>query len=38
MTSPPILDGMLGADHLGFLAGRWADAFLDCCDPCSGHD
>jgi trehalose 6-phosphate synthase len=26
-----ILDGMLGADHLGFLAGRWADAFLDCC-------
>src|SRR5215469_14563132 len=26
-----ILDGMLGADHLGFLAGRWADAFMDCC-------
>jgi trehalose 6-phosphate synthase len=26
-----ILDGMLGADHLGFLAGRWADTFLDCC-------
>jgi trehalose 6-phosphate synthase len=26
-----ILDGMLGADHLGFLAGRWAEAFLDCC-------
>ncbi len=26
-----ILDGMLGADHAGFLAWRWADAFLDCC-------
>lgn len=26
-----ILDGMLGADHAGFLAARWADAFLDCC-------
>ncbi len=27
-----ILDGMLGADHAGFLAARWADAFLDCCE------
>jgi trehalose 6-phosphate synthase len=27
-----ILDGMLGADHAGFLAGRWAAAFLDCCE------
>jgi len=26
-----ILDGMLGADHCGFLDARWADAFLDCC-------
>ena len=26
-----VLDGMLGADHVGFHAGRWADAFLDCC-------
>ena len=26
-----ILDGMLGADHVGFLAERWAEAFLDCC-------
>src|SRR5262249_18608304 len=26
-----ILDGMLGADCLGFLADRWAEAFLDCC-------
>jgi len=26
-----ILDGMLGADHAGFLAERWAEAFLDCC-------
>jgi trehalose 6-phosphate synthase len=27
-----ILDGMLGADHAGFLAERWAAAFLDCCE------
>src|SRR5215469_402228 len=27
-----ILDGMLGADHAGFLASRWAAAFLDCCE------
>jgi trehalose 6-phosphate synthase len=27
-----ILDGMLGADHAGFLAPRWAQAFLDCCE------
>ena len=26
-----VLDGMLGADHVGFHAARWADAFLDCC-------
>ncbi|GHE51417.1 trehalose-6-phosphate synthase [Streptomyces longispororuber] len=26
-----ILRGMLGADRLGFLTGRWADAFTDCC-------
>ncbi|HLJ98461.1 MAG TPA: trehalose-6-phosphate synthase [Streptosporangiaceae bacterium] len=26
-----ILDGMLGADHAGFLSRRWADAFADCC-------
>src|SRR5580700_3523613 len=26
-----VLDGMLGADHVGFHAGRWAEAFLDCC-------
>src|ERR1700751_4615670 len=26
-----VLDGILGADHAGFLAARWADAFLDCC-------
>jgi trehalose 6-phosphate synthase len=31
-----ILDGMLGADYLGFLAGRWADAFLDCCTEALG--
>jgi trehalose 6-phosphate synthase len=27
-----LLDGMLGADHAGFLCQRWADAFLDCCE------
>jgi len=26
-----VLDGMLGADHVGFHADRWAAAFLDCC-------
>jgi trehalose 6-phosphate synthase len=26
-----LLEGILGADHAGFLAERWADAFLDCC-------
>jgi trehalose 6-phosphate synthase len=31
-----ILDGMLGADHAGFLAKRWADAFLDCCETMLG--
>jgi trehalose 6-phosphate synthase len=31
-----ILDGMLGADHVGFLAARWADAFLDCCERLLG--
>ena len=31
-----ILDGMLGADHVGFLAERWADAFLDCCETVLG--
>jgi trehalose 6-phosphate synthase len=31
-----ILDGILGADHAGFLAARWADAFLDCCEAVLG--
>ncbi|MDR8414547.1 trehalose-6-phosphate synthase [Nonomuraea sp. 3-1Str] len=26
-----VLEGILGADHAGFLATRWADAFMDCC-------
>jgi trehalose 6-phosphate synthase len=26
-----LLEGMLGADRLGFLTDRWAVAFLDCC-------
>jgi trehalose 6-phosphate synthase len=39
-----VLDGILGADHAGFLCQRWADAFLSCCaeflgatvDPAAG--
>src|SRR5215467_10524720 len=27
-----VLEGILGADHAGFHAQRWADAFLDCCE------
>ncbi|PRY00685.1 alpha,alpha-trehalose-phosphate synthase (UDP-forming) [Allonocardiopsis opalescens] len=26
-----VLTGILGADEVGFLTERWADAFLDCC-------
>ncbi|HUY51943.1 MAG TPA: trehalose-6-phosphate synthase [Streptosporangiaceae bacterium] len=26
-----VLDGILGADHAGFLCERWADAFVACC-------
>jgi trehalose 6-phosphate synthase len=33
-----ILDGILGADHAGFLAERWADAFLDCCETVLGAE
>ena len=31
-----LLEGMLGADLLGFHARRWADAFLDCVDDTLG--
>ena len=27
-----VLEGILGADHAGFLCQRWADAFLACCE------
>jgi len=33
-----VLEGMLGADHAGFLAAPWADAFLDCCRDILGAD
>ncbi|MEV5708283.1 trehalose-6-phosphate synthase [Actinoallomurus sp. NPDC052274] len=26
-----VLEGVLGADHAGFHAEHWADAFIDCC-------
>jgi trehalose 6-phosphate synthase len=26
-----VLEGILGADHAGFLSQRWAEAFLSCC-------
>jgi trehalose 6-phosphate synthase len=31
-----LLEGILGADHAGFLCDRWADAFLDCCEAVLG--
>ncbi|HEY4700377.1 MAG TPA: trehalose-6-phosphate synthase, partial [Streptosporangiaceae bacterium] len=31
-----VLDGILGADHAGFLSQRWASAFLDCCEALLG--
>jgi trehalose 6-phosphate synthase len=31
-----VLEGVLGADHAGFLSHRWADAFLDCCEAVLG--
>ncbi len=33
-----LLDGILGADHAGFHAARWAAAFLDCCAAILGAD
>jgi trehalose 6-phosphate synthase len=33
-----VLDGLLGADHAGFLCQRWADSFLDCCEEILGAD
>src|ERR1700730_14982637 len=32
------LEGILGADHAGVLAQRWADAFVDCCREFLGAD
>jgi trehalose 6-phosphate synthase len=33
-----VLDGILGADHAGFLAQRWAEAFCDCCEAVLGAE
>ena len=33
-----LLAGILGADHAGFHAARWASAFLDCCAAVLGAD
>ena len=35
-TAAAVLDGILGADHAGFLSQRWASAFLDCCEALLG--
>jgi trehalose 6-phosphate synthase len=31
-----VCDGILGADHAGFLSGRWSASFLDCCESVLG--
>jgi trehalose 6-phosphate synthase len=31
-----LLEGILGADHAGFLTARWAGAFMDCCEMVLG--
>lgn len=31
-----VLEGILGADHAGFLSPRWARLFLDCCEAVLG--
>ncbi len=31
-----VLEGILGADHAGFLCQRWARAFMDCCEQVLG--
>jgi trehalose 6-phosphate synthase len=33
-----VLEGILGADHAGFHAQRWAAAFLDCCQAVLGAE
>jgi trehalose 6-phosphate synthase len=33
-----VLEGILGADHAGFLCQRWADAFTDCCAAVLGAE
>jgi trehalose 6-phosphate synthase len=35
-VSHALLEGLLGADHVGFHSGRWAAAFLDCCEAVLG--
>jgi len=36
VVAEEVLDGILGADHAGFLCQRWADAFMDCCEQVVG--
>ncbi|MFG1967486.1 trehalose-6-phosphate synthase [Nonomuraea sp. NPDC049028] len=33
-----VLEGILGADHAGFLTERWAGAFMDCCRALLGAE
>jgi trehalose 6-phosphate synthase len=37
-VSREVLEGILGADHAGFLCQRWADAFADCCAAVLGAE
>jgi trehalose 6-phosphate synthase len=33
-----VLDGILAADHAGFLCQRWANAFAECCEQLLGAE
>jgi trehalose 6-phosphate synthase len=37
-VSREVLRGLLGADAVGFLSPRWADAFVACCEQLLGVD
>jgi trehalose 6-phosphate synthase len=35
-TARAVCDGILGADHAGFLSGRWSSSFMECCETVLG--